>query len=105
MDALEAHLAQKAKARRTRNALVRAKAKAYRNSKVLYPFPEGQECWEDVERYRAQYVKWHYRNRHNCSGMWCGHGNPRRYRGINLRTLQECRSDYDFRDQLHESIP
>lgn len=114
MDAMEAHLAQKAKARHTRNALDRAKAKAYRVAKIVYDSPDlgshyhrGEEShavatMDDVFWLRKHYVTYHYRNRHLCSGMWCGHGNPRRYRGANHVTLQEQHADAAFRDVLWE---
>lgn len=101
MDALEAHLAQKVKARRTRNALVRAKSKAYRNAKVLYPYPEGKDSWGDVECYRTLYVKYHYRNRRRCSCVLCG--NSRRYwKKKDALTFQERRSLLEFHEEASE---
>ena len=77
MDALEVHLAEKGKARRTRNALAQAKARAYRNAKIVFTCPDDDQSWEDLLEERESYVLSHYRNRRPCSCWRCG--NPRRY--------------------------
>lgn len=105
MDALEAHLAEKAKARRTRNALDRAKAKAYRNAKTVFPYPESYlaKSWEDLLAERESYVLSHYRNRQRCSCSRCG--NPRHHRdnkNTDALSLQERVSLASHREQMDE---
>lgn len=104
MNALEAHLAQKAKARRTRNSFVSAKAKAYRIAKIYNDSPdfichydrEGElrlvATMDDVFYLRSRYVVHHYRTRCRDSSYWYG-GNLRRYgKGKEAVTAAERRS-------------
>lgn len=102
MHPLEAHPAQKAKNRRTRNSFGRAKAKAFRNAQALHPVPEGWEYWEYVDWVRDRYVISHYRNRCVYSSYWYG-GNIRRHaKGEDAVTLAEHRADIAFAEQWAE---
>lgn len=95
MDVLEARLAEKVRYRRHRAGLARAKARAYRIAKVIYPCPDvREESWDEVFAARDSYVLGHYRNRVRCSAWWFGH-NMRRYaKGDDAVTLQERRQDF-----------
>ena len=94
MDVLQDREAERVRARRRRNQLARAKDKAYRNAKVRYPDPASLyrdgATWEDVLATRANYVRYHYRNRKRCSCHMCGNFR-RNLKGNDGFTLQELR--------------
>jgi hypothetical protein len=103
MEAFQDRSADKAKERDRRNQLGRAKAKAYRNSKVFFSFPcgWGGNSWEGVEKARAQYVRCHYRNRKRCSCHTCGnyrHNFKTKY----ALTRQELQADLRFEDMIED---
>ena len=115
MDALEAHLAKKAKARRTRSSFRRAKAKAYRIAKICNDSPDfichydrEEESrlvatMDDVFYLRSRYVVHHYRNRCRCSCPMCG--NPRRHEKAKWAlTVAERRSHRDLVEGYAEFI-
>lgn len=104
MDAFQDRCAEKAKVRDRRNQLDRAKAKAYRTAQaVCFSSPYGCGGWEEVDRCRAQYVRYHYRNRTlRCeSGRMAG--NPHRWwKGEYALTRQELQADLRFEDMIEE---
>lgn len=95
MDALLDHMAEKALARARRGGVVRAKAKAYRHAKALYPCPDAwNDSWDSVYALRERYVLHHYQNQTSCSCHMCG--NPRHvWKGDDAITLQEQRAEVD----------
>lgn len=99
MDVLEDRFAEKVRYRRRRAALRRAKAKAYRQAQLVYPFPGWPTWdWDEICIARAEYAYRHYRNRAKSSNWF--HGSQRRYaKGDEAVTLQERREELRYKDE------
>ena len=107
MAVLQDREAERARARRRRNQLARAKGKAYRAARRVYADPNSLyrygATWEDVFAARNLYVRYHYRNRKRCSCHMCG--NPRYFwKGADRLTRRELRIWPSFPGRFLSSI-